>query len=70
MSTNDPDVQAVWAALEEVEGRHHIFGEQCLCGEQQLRKNRDRTKHIARATIAALMGPEIVAEVEKAERGN
>lgn len=56
-------IDAVEGALYEVEGRHHIIGNECLCGEKRLVKNRDKTKHIARETIAALMGREVLDDI-------
>ena len=56
-------VDAVENALYEVEGRHHVIGNECLCGVKNLTKNRDKTKHIARETIAALMGREVLDEI-------
>lgn len=56
-------IDAVESALYEVEGRHHVIGNECLCGATGLIKNRDKTKHIARETIAALMGREVLDEL-------
>ena len=65
---SDPDFQAVGEALFAVESRHHIHGHECLCGFASA-KSRDRTAHIARETLAELLGREFIDKVSKSLDG-
>lgn len=55
-------LNAVEAALYDVESKHHIHGQACLCGFSSA-VARDRTKHIARETMATLLGREVLDEI-------
>lgn len=59
---DDGFLDAVEEALYAVESVHHIHGHECLCGFKSA-VARDRTKHIARETVAALLGREVLDEL-------
>lgn len=61
---DDPDVQAAFGAAYAVESVHHIHvnpvgGLVCMCGFKAARA-REMTAHIARLTLANLLGQEVV----------
>ncbi|WP_064442606.1 hypothetical protein [Hoyosella altamirensis] len=66
--SNPPSPEDAWfrdaieEALYDVESVHHIHGHSCLCGFSSA-VSRDRTKHIARETLASLMGREVLNEI-------
>lgn len=50
-------------ALFAIEGRHHFFGDTCLCGFQSSRA-RSRTGHITRELAEALFGEDALRGIE------
>ncbi|WP_064442284.1 hypothetical protein [Hoyosella altamirensis] len=58
-------LDAVKESLYSVESVHHIHGHACLCGFSSP-VSRDRTKHIARETLAELLGREVLNEIGEA----
>ena len=55
-------LDAVEEVLYDGESRQHIRGHSCLCGFESA-VSRERTKHIARETVAGLLGREILDEL-------